>query len=269
MPVAQVPSPCPCRMPVMACHLGMPWHDMPPTLVPARKWEDPCHAMPPGTVGLMSSISTHFTGIPSYNHWREFCGLPKAYSFYDLKDVMRPEVIERFQQVYQEVDDIDLFPAAIAEEPLHDGLLGPTFTCLITKQFVLLKKGDRFWYENDIAPHRFTPQQLDAIRKVTMSSIICANGDHIETLQENVFMTTLPNMYVLLYSIIALRLEHDNYFSCLYNRNERKRCQDLKPIDLKAWKEVTDKQIFIKDAVKGAIKNVVDGIYDKLNPDYN
>lgn len=133
-----------------------------------------------------------FSGVPSYNHWREFCGLPRAYSFYDLKDVMRPEVVERFQHVYEHVDDIDIFPAGISEEPLHDGLLGPTLTCLLTKQFVLLKKADRFWYETDQKPHRFTETQLDAVRSVTMASIICNNADHLDTIQPNVFLTTLP-----------------------------------------------------------------------------
>ena len=39
-------------------------------------------------------------GIPPYNAWREFCGLPKAYAFDDLKDVMRAEVVERLKTVY-------------------------------------------------------------------------------------------------------------------------------------------------------------------------
>ena len=40
----------------------------------------------------------------------------------------------------QRVDDIDLYPAAIAESPVDsDALLGPTFSCLIGLQFHNLK----------------------------------------------------------------------------------------------------------------------------------
>lgn len=34
-------------------------------------------------------------GIPSYNHFRTLCGLPKATSFDDLRDVMEDEVIKK------------------------------------------------------------------------------------------------------------------------------------------------------------------------------
>ena len=52
------------------------------------------------------------------------------------------------------VEDIDLWVGGLAEIVVgeDDVLTGPTFTCLLGKQFSELKRGDRFYYEN--APDR-------------------------------------------------------------------------------------------------------------------
>ena len=41
----------------------------------------------------------------------------------------------------------------------------------------------RFWYENGGWPSSFTSDQLDEIRKVKLSRILCDNSDHLETVQ--------------------------------------------------------------------------------------
>lgn len=81
------------------------------------------------------------------------------------------------------VDDIDLYSGALSEKPLDEGILGPTVTCLLLDQFVRLKRGDRFWYEN---PGKFTPKQLDEIRKTTLAGVICDNSDNVEYVQPRV-----------------------------------------------------------------------------------
>ena len=54
------------------------------------------------------------------------------------------------------MDDIDLFVGGLAERPLSGAVVGPTFGCLLGQQFQILKKGDRFWYENNIPPSAMT-----------------------------------------------------------------------------------------------------------------
>lgn len=54
------------------------------------------------------------------------------------------------------VDEIDLYVGGISEFPVNDGILGPTFTCIVANQFRNLKLGDRFWYENLDHPGAFS-----------------------------------------------------------------------------------------------------------------
>jgi hypothetical protein len=67
----------------------------------------------------------------------------------------------------------------LSETPLHGGLVGPTFACIIGIQFRNLRKCDRFWYENSNPLIRFTEAQLAEIRKMTLSKVICDNCDQV------------------------------------------------------------------------------------------
>lgn len=63
---------------------------------------------------------------------------------------------QRFQQHYEHVEDIDLFSGGMSELPLIDGVVGPTFACIIGVQFNHLKFGDRFYFEHANQDGSFT-----------------------------------------------------------------------------------------------------------------
>ncbi|XP_063915826.1 chorion peroxidase-like isoform X2 [Zophobas morio] len=127
-------------------------------------------------------------GLPSYTSWRKPCGLSSIQSWQDLERIMNPETVHRFQTLFQHVDDIDLFSGGLGEKPVRGGLVGPTFACIIAQQFLNLRKGDRFWYENGGFESSFTPAQLQQVRHVTFAHVLCQTLTEIETIQPFVFL---------------------------------------------------------------------------------
>ncbi|KAG9509175.1 Chorion peroxidase, partial [Fragariocoptes setiger] len=155
-------------------------------------------------------------GVPGYNQFREWCGLPRVTSFEQLGAYMQHNVAYALSLLYAHVDDIDLFTAGISEYRAPGAQIGPTFACIIGRQFSLLRRADRFWFENSplINPAgAFTPQQLDAIKRFSLAKLLCANTDDTPTIQP-----------------YAFRLPHPIF-------NARVPCDSLPDIDLSAWQE--------------------------------
>ena len=109
-------------------------------------------------------------GLPSYNQYRQYCGLSKLNSFSDLNNgEFLPDVdnAATLSLVYDSVDDIDLFVGGLIENPISGpapgrtpfdfGLLGPTFSCIVAENFATLKTTDRFFYEHGGQSGSFTP----------------------------------------------------------------------------------------------------------------
>ncbi|XP_071090339.1 salivary peroxidase/catechol oxidase-like [Haliotis cracherodii] len=127
-------------------------------------------------------------GLPSYTKWRKYCNVPTATSIDGLAPTTHTNTtVNLLKKVYKHIDDIDLFPGALSEKPVPGGLLGPTFTCLLGKQFQALKEGDRFWFEENNAYVKFTPNQLNEIRKASLSRVVCDNTDTY-MIQKNAFI---------------------------------------------------------------------------------
>nr|XP_045600702.1 peroxidase-like [Procambarus clarkii] len=122
-------------------------------------------------------------GVGGYNRWRMYCGLQPASNFSDLAPDMDSGALQSIAAVYSHVDDIDFFTGGLAERPIKDGLVGPTFACIIADQFLRLKKGDRYWYETTTQPQAFTKEQLAEIHKVSLARILCDNIPELGSIQ--------------------------------------------------------------------------------------
>ena len=156
-------------------------------------------------------------GIPPYVAWREACGLTPIHNWGQLLSIMDDDTVGRLRIAYNSLEDIDLFPGAMAEKPVVGGMVGPTFACIIAQQFLNLRQGkkktthipwhcvfvlyqllnfilgDRFWYENGDVPNAFTESQLRELRRTTLARIMCDNLDDAETIQPWVMLQPDPS----------------------------------------------------------------------------
>ena len=60
---------------------------------------------------------------------------------------MSNRTVAAYQRLYDTPEDLELFSAGLAEHPVPGGLLGPTFTCIIGRQFHNIRVGDRWVHE--------------------------------------------------------------------------------------------------------------------------
>ncbi|MFK8028257.1 MAG: peroxidase family protein [Gammaproteobacteria bacterium] len=127
-------------------------------------------------------------GLLSYNKTRESLGLAPALSFADISS--DPEVQDRLQTAYDNIDQIDLWVGGLAEDHISDALVGEVFYTILKDQFERLRDGDRFWYENT-----FWGNELRKIKKTTLAKIIKRNTNVGNELQRNVFITKNKKQY--------------------------------------------------------------------------
>ncbi|XP_011136247.1 peroxidase isoform X1 [Harpegnathos saltator] len=122
-------------------------------------------------------------GLASYNDFREYCGLSRAKSFMDFADYISFSDIHKLSTLYDSPDDVELTVGGSLERHITDTLAGPTFLCIMTRQFQQTRIGDRYWFETQDPEVAFTIEQLNEIRKSSISRLLCDNGDHIRRMQ--------------------------------------------------------------------------------------
>jgi hypothetical protein len=120
-------------------------------------------------------------GMPDYDAMRRAYGLPPVTSFAEITS--DPQLQLALEQLYGDVNRVDPLIGTLAEDHLPGASVGPLAAAGLTEQFVRLRKGDRFWFEND---SEFTAEELAALRATRLSDIIRTNTT-ITNLQDNVF----------------------------------------------------------------------------------
>ncbi|CAL8090344.1 unnamed protein product [Orchesella dallaii] len=126
-------------------------------------------------------------GLPSYNVYRQVCGLQGISNSWSNRPSNIPQdVWQVLGSLYETPADIDLFTGGLAETPVTGAVTGHTFNCLKALQFARVRQGDRFFFTHRGNPAPFSPEQLREIRKRTFGDIICDNSN-IEMTTRNVF----------------------------------------------------------------------------------
>ena len=131
-------------------------------------------------------------GLPGYTKFREICQLSVPTDWSDKPEEISQQSWNKMKLVYQKVDDIDPYVGGVAENPVkgRPGIVGPTFACIISKQFENIMKGDRLFFTHK-HQHEGAMGGLPAglrtlIRKRTLHDILCDNIP-IERLPVNIF----------------------------------------------------------------------------------
>ena len=94
------------------------------------------------------------------------------------------------------MDDVDLYVGGFLEKAHRDSILGPTFKCIVADTFARLKIGDRFFYDLGLDKlTKFSPIQLQEIRKTSMARVLCDNTENVVEMQPQAFKTVGSNKF--------------------------------------------------------------------------
>jgi hypothetical protein len=85
-------------------------------------------------------------GDPTYNQMRVALGEKPVTSFAQITSNVQLQ--HELQQLYGNVNNVELFVGLMGEDHLPGSSLGPTEQALLARQFEALRDGDRFFYEN-------------------------------------------------------------------------------------------------------------------------
>jgi peroxidase len=140
----------------------------------------------PGTGGLdliaLNIQRGRDLGLPDFNTARSDLGLPRKSSFSEITSDRA--MARTLEQLYGNVDDIDLFVGLLCEDDMPGTMLGETLRTILVDQFHRTRSGDRYWYMRTLKG-----KDLAMVRHTRLSDIIRRNTS-IRKIQKNVFFIT-------------------------------------------------------------------------------
>ncbi|CAN8187861.1 unnamed protein product [Coccothraustes coccothraustes] len=105
-------------------------------------------------------------GLPTYNQVRQHFGLEPLQNWSSLAPHLEPQVLQKVAALYgNNMAGLELLPGGMLEA---DGSL---FSAIILEQFLRLRDGDRFWFENT-KNGLFTEEEIREIRNTTFHSVL-------------------------------------------------------------------------------------------------
>ena len=115
-------------------------------------------------------------GLAPFRTYREsVCGLSgePSWQYGDRKTNL---ILDHLYGEGQGYNKLEIFPGGLLER-VETGEVGPTFSCLIRRQFEALRAGDRFFFthSNTGGCHEFSMSQQQHIMKRSLRDIICDN----------------------------------------------------------------------------------------------
>lgn len=105
-------------------------------------------------------------------------------------------------RIYEHPDDVDLSVGGSLEKLLPGGLAGPTFTCIWLQQLKNIRTGDRFFYDHKDGS--FTLEQIQEIRKASVSRWFCDNTRSIKNMQPKGFLLISEKYDSLHYYLLTI-----------------------------------------------------------------
>ena len=139
---------------------------------------------PPGSggfdLGALNIQRGRDHGLSDYNTMRADFGLQRLRNFSQITSDMA--LAATLQKLYKSVDNIDAWVGMLAEDHVPGASLGQTHIAIMRDQFMRLRDGDRFWYQNGM----FNAQQLARIESTRLSDIMMRTTG-VTGLQANMF----------------------------------------------------------------------------------
>ncbi|EDL80031.1 rCG26886, isoform CRA_a [Rattus norvegicus] len=113
-------------------------------------------------------------GLPSYTKAREALGLPPVSHWQDINPALSRSngtVLEATAALYnQDLSRLELLAGGLLES---HGDPGPLFSAIVLDQFVRLRDGDRYWFENN-RNGLFSKEEIAEIRNTSLRDILVA-----------------------------------------------------------------------------------------------